>query len=43
MVVSNGDDNQMLRFALNCFFKGMQYKRKALLYKTLYRWQRAIR
>lgn len=43
MVISNSDDNQMLRFALNCFFRGMQYKRKALLYKTLYRWQRAIR
>ena len=43
MVVSDANDNRLIRFALNCFFRSMQYKRKALLYKTLYRWQRAIR
>ena len=33
----------LVSFSILAYQRAMHYKRRALLYKTLYRWQRAIR
>ena len=33
----------LVLFSFLAYHRAMHYKRRALLYKTLYRWQRSIR